>query len=1000
MTVEKNEIATPWSSIGYLVYKRTYARRLGESEDTEEFPQTVERVLTSAKTQFNCNFSEEEEGRLRGYMLALKGIVAGRFLWQCGTETVDRLGLFSLQNCAFVTVDAPVVPFTWAMDALALGSGVGFNIQRDNVEKIPAVRDWFKPPTRVTDAGADFIVSDSREGWVRLLAKTLKAAFLSTSIAKGTFTYSTMVVRGKGTPIKGFGGVASGPESLVTGINKISDVLQKRRGKKIRPIDALDIMNIIGEVIVAGNVRRSAMLAIGDCDDIEYLLAKNWSFGNIPSHRAMSNNSVACDDIRDLHEYFWKGYDGTGEPYGLINMKLSRKIGRLGETQYPDPLIQGYNPCAEQGLEPFETCCLATIFLPNIESEDEFKDVATLLYRVNKHSLQLSAHHPETDAVVKKNQRMGISITGILQASKEQLSWMNSCYEHLRDFDVRYSTLHGFNKSIKLTTVQPSGCSRGDTMLLTDRGILTLRELGDATGAQWQDHAIKVQQETITAKSTKFFVNGDKSTKLIVLDSGVELECTLDHKYRTLSMDGQYVWKTASELTLGDKLPYRVGGYDGDHYQHLKKVITFGRRSVVISQPDLLTEDLAYLLGAYYADGSTHSKGLRIAGNIDTKAENMAYLQMLANDIFGVAGRMNVREGTKNMDLYLTSQGLLRWFELNDLIKAKSHEIEFPIIVRKSPKSVVKAFIDGFFSGDGHLNRDTTTFCTTSKVFSQQLVIIMRAIGIDAKVKDMPPTASSLGTRMRYWVAERKGRSADSRYIKREMRDDWDALDRLGLTDFSVDKIASIVDSNCDTYDIEVPSNNTYLANSYVSHNTLSLLPGVVPGIHPGFAQYMYRRVRIASEHPLVAVCRSHGYPIEFQKGLDGKEDYGTVVVTFPFAYPVGTKLAKDMTAIDQLKFIKYIQENWSDNSVSCTVYYKKEELPEIKSYLEKHYKNSHKTLSFLLHSEHGFLQSPYEEITKEEFERLNRTTTLITSIDSADFESNDECAGGHCPIR
>jgi hypothetical protein len=73
-------------------------------------------------------------------------------------------------------------------------------------------------------------------------------------------------------------------------------------------------MNIIGHIIVAGNVRRSAMLAIGDPDDVEYLLAKNWSFGNIPSWRAMSNNSVACDDINDLHEFFWQGYEGNGEP--------------------------------------------------------------------------------------------------------------------------------------------------------------------------------------------------------------------------------------------------------------------------------------------------------------------------------------------------------------------------------------------------------------------------------------------------------------------------------------------------------------------------------------------------------------------------------------------------------------------------------------------------------------------------------------------------------------
>ena len=318
-TVLQEATKTPWSSIGYLVYKRTYARRLDPNDSsvdarTEEFPDTLNRVLDAADKQFKCSYSPAERQRLFGYMQELKCVVSGRALWQSGTQTVDRIGMASLQNCAFVTVDSPIVPFVWAMDFLALGAGVGFNIQRHNVDKLPEVKKWFKAPTRVDNGGADFIIPDSREGWVRFLAKTLKAAFLSERANKGTFTFSTQAIRGKGTPIKGFGGVASGPEDLVWGIGKISEILMRRAGRKIRPIDALDIMNIIGHIIVAGNVRRSAMLAIGDPDDVEYLLAKNWSFGNIPSWRAMSNNSVACDNIEELHEFFWQGYEGNGEP--------------------------------------------------------------------------------------------------------------------------------------------------------------------------------------------------------------------------------------------------------------------------------------------------------------------------------------------------------------------------------------------------------------------------------------------------------------------------------------------------------------------------------------------------------------------------------------------------------------------------------------------------------------------------------------------------------------
>jgi len=181
---------------------------------------------------------------------------------------------------------------------------------------------------------------------------------------------------------------------------------------------------------------------------------------------------------------------------------------------------------------------------------------------------------------------------------------------------------------------------------------------------------------------------------------------------------------------------------------------------------------------------------------------------------------------------------------------------------------------------------------------------------------------------------------------------------------------------------------------------TLSLLPGVTPGIHPAFSQYMYRRIRIAANHPLTELCRDSGYPVEFVKNFDNSEDYNTVVVTFPFAYPEGTKLASEMSAIDQLNEIKRLQEVWSDNSVSCTIYYRKEEIPEIRSYLNKHYRNNHKSLSFLLHSDHGFQQAPYEEITKKEYDELVAGTKIITKLSHANFESNDECSTGVCPIR
>ena len=310
----------PWGEVGYATYKRTYSRPL--KNGTEEWEDTIDRVVEACNKQLKCDFNEHDQKDIKDMMMNLKGTVAGRFLWQLGTKTVDKLGLPSLQNCAFTVVDDPIRPFTWAFEMLMLGSGVGYNIQREHVYQLPKVKKKVKVQ-HVVDNGADFIVPDSREGWTDLLKRVMEASF----VTGDGFTYDTSLIRPAGSPIKGFGGTASGPNDLIWGMQEINRILNERSGQRLKPIDCLDVMNIIAKIVVAGNVRRSAQIAIGDHDDIEYLRAKRWDLGGIPNWRAMSNNSVACDDVSLLPEEFWEGYKGNGEPYG--SSALSKRQKRL-----------------------------------------------------------------------------------------------------------------------------------------------------------------------------------------------------------------------------------------------------------------------------------------------------------------------------------------------------------------------------------------------------------------------------------------------------------------------------------------------------------------------------------------------------------------------------------------------------------------------------------------------------------------------------------------------
>ena len=453
-----------FNGLGYIVYKRTYAR-LKDNGQTEEWHETVERCVNGAQ-KIGAGYTKKEMERIFDLVFNLKCNFAGRMLWQLGTSTVDRFGANSLLNCWFASMKEPKA-FLFLFENLMLGGGVGYSIRREDVHELPRIQKDVDI-THIPKKDADFIVPDSREGWVKLLEHLLNAYFYTGK----SFSYSTILIRGAGEKIEGFGGKASGPAILVEGIEKICKVFKDREGKKLRSLDVLDICNIIGSVVVAGNVRRSAEIALGDPDDVLYLRAKNWSSGNVPNWRAMSNNTLYVDDYSHLMEEFWKnGYEinkktgfANGEPYGFFNLPLSRKYGRLKDgnmksaSQYPTRVdnVVGTNPCGEISLADYECCNLCELYLNNIESEKELIECAQLLYKTQKAIAALPFLHEETNDIVHKNMRLGMGVTGICQ-SLDKIDWLDKCYEELRKLDKTWSKERGWPESIKLTTVKPSG---------------------------------------------------------------------------------------------------------------------------------------------------------------------------------------------------------------------------------------------------------------------------------------------------------------------------------------------------------------------------------------------------------------------------------------------------------------------------------------------------------------------------------------------------------------
>jgi len=321
-----------WSNLAKIVYKRTYARK--DNGILENWDQTIERVIQGNIKGHNV--SEKEIQDLLRLAKERKALPAGRGLWYSGSPYNERVGGAALNNCWFLD-SSEWNNFIIGQDLLMLGGGVGLSVENKFISKLPKVKKDVKIVHELTK-DADLIVPDSREGWCELTRRVLESFFVTGK----SFCYSTICIRGYGELIKGFGGEASGPLPLIKFIENLNKIFKNREGKYLRPIDGGDIICAIGEMVVSGNVRRSAIILLGDSWDKEYLKAKRWDLGQLPTYRSCANYSVVCDDIEDLHPLFWKTYE-HGEPFGLINRNNIQKYGRMGELK--KDTAYGINPC-------------------------------------------------------------------------------------------------------------------------------------------------------------------------------------------------------------------------------------------------------------------------------------------------------------------------------------------------------------------------------------------------------------------------------------------------------------------------------------------------------------------------------------------------------------------------------------------------------------------------------------------------------------------------------
>ncbi len=511
------DLEPPFGQLGLPVFLRTYSRHIESEKRREKWCETVLRnvefsIGLDTKTPFAELQKEAEE--LFDFMFNLRTFPSGRSLWTAGSLQT-KTDPSSTWNCTFRVIDS-ISSYGEIFYWLLIGAGCGFSVEKEFTDNLPYIYNCNKPVKHINTVndtwekgedhtnlvingsvyktlkdrkylvGSDkvynellnaelnefpyfieIIVGDSKEGWVTALRLYLT---LLTYTDKIDITFNYRYVRPAGTPLKRFGGVATGCKNFVRMIDQINFILQGTQGK-LDTNQAMDLVGIVALCVVSGNIRRSALISLGEPTDGLFKNAKYdlWVDPEKEPYRpfrVMSNNSIVVDEKltkKELYEVFEK-IKSNGEP-GLWIRGNARK--------YDDQIV-GTNPCVETGLRDRQSCNLTTnnvvAFVKYNEQNEpyldeyEWRKSLYLSTRIGSRVTTLSQWHPEWDKVQKSQRLLGVSMTGIIDAAN-LLNWSE---EEMEDFFTRsrlyvrevadaYHEQLGIERSARISLLKPEG---------------------------------------------------------------------------------------------------------------------------------------------------------------------------------------------------------------------------------------------------------------------------------------------------------------------------------------------------------------------------------------------------------------------------------------------------------------------------------------------------------------------------------------------------------------
>lgn len=436
-----------------------YARWKEDEQRRETWSETVSRYFDymtkhlADKHGFKLTSSLRAE--LEDAVLTQEVMPSMRALMTSG-PALDRCHVGGY-NCSYVPVDSPRA-FDETMYVLMCGTGVGFSVERNNVEKLPTVSEDFNHTDTVIKVG------DSRPGWAKSL-KELIAMLYTGQLPK----YDVSEVRAAGARLKTFGGRASGPQPLVELFDFCVEVFRKAAGRKLYPIECHDLMCKIGEVVVVGGVRRSALISLSNLNDDQMRNAKAGQWWEYEGQRALANNSVAYKGKPEMGTFMreWMSlYDSKSGERGIFNRQSAQKQAAKNGRREADWAF-GCNPCSEIILRPYQFCNLSEVVVRDTDTVTTLKRKVALATTLGTFQSTLT-DFKYLRKVWKNNTEeerlLGVSLTGIMDSkltSGTSSTKLEPMLEELKEISVQTNATIakrlGIPQSTAITCIKPSG---------------------------------------------------------------------------------------------------------------------------------------------------------------------------------------------------------------------------------------------------------------------------------------------------------------------------------------------------------------------------------------------------------------------------------------------------------------------------------------------------------------------------------------------------------------